>query len=243
MATRRMFSKKITNSAKFLTMPLETQALYFHLAQNADDDGVAEGFTVMRMVGSCADSMSLLRAKGYIDVLNEDLVVFVVDWLEHNKIRADRKVDSMYKDLLLNRIPEVKVLEPKERKDRVKGDDNGTSQGQPKDGIGKDRLGKVRIVKDNKTINDFFESVWCLYPKKIGKGHISPTKIKKLYEEVGKEQFIRCIERYKEHTKGKDMKYVQNGSTFFNTGYIDFLDINYKQLMEVKPYNPYREVN
>jgi hypothetical protein len=38
MAQRRMISKSIINSAKFLKMPSETQALYFHLCLHADDD-------------------------------------------------------------------------------------------------------------------------------------------------------------------------------------------------------------
>jgi hypothetical protein len=38
MAQRRMFSKDVTNSDVFLDLPLSTQALYFHLGMNADDD-------------------------------------------------------------------------------------------------------------------------------------------------------------------------------------------------------------
>ncbi|MDN7029780.1 hypothetical protein FIV28_02950 [Lactiplantibacillus plantarum] len=37
MAQRRMFSNRITDSAKFLKMPLSSQALYFHLGLHADD--------------------------------------------------------------------------------------------------------------------------------------------------------------------------------------------------------------
>lgn len=144
---RRMLSKKITSSAKFLKMPLETQALYFHLAQNADDDGVVEGFTIMRLIGSSEDSLKVLEAKQYIKVLNEDLVLFIIDWLEHNSIRADRKIDSIYKDLLLQQMPEIKLIEPKERSDRKKKDSLGTSQGQPKDGVSKDKLSKVKESK------------------------------------------------------------------------------------------------
>ena len=39
MAEKRMFSKKIVSSDAFLEMPLSSQALYFHLAMYADDDG------------------------------------------------------------------------------------------------------------------------------------------------------------------------------------------------------------
>ncbi len=105
MAERRMFSSTILKSARFLKMPSETQNLYFYLCINADDDGVAEAYTVMRLIGATEDSLKLLSAKGYITVLNDDLVSFIMDWREHNKIRADRKIDSIYKDLLLRIIP------------------------------------------------------------------------------------------------------------------------------------------
>lgn len=150
MGNRRMLSKKITSSAKFLKMPLETQALYFHLAQHADDDGIVEGFTIMRLIGSSEDSLKVLEVKQYIKVLNEDLVLFIVDWLEHNSIRPDRKVDSIYKNLLLEIMPEVKLIEPRERKDRIKKDDLGTSHGPSMDGLSKDKLSKVKLSKVNK---------------------------------------------------------------------------------------------
>lgn len=139
-----MISIKIIDSARFIKMPSSTQALYFHLISRADDDGIVEAFNVMRMTGSTEDDLKILVAKGFVIVLNEDLVSFISDWQEHNKIRADRKVDSIYQDLLLKVLPEVQLLESRERADRL-----GTSHGQPEDGIGKDRLGKDSIVEDS----------------------------------------------------------------------------------------------
>ena len=40
MAERRMFAKRIIESASFLKMPISSRELYFHLCLNADDDGV-----------------------------------------------------------------------------------------------------------------------------------------------------------------------------------------------------------
>lgn len=148
MAERRMFSKKIVDSARFLKMPPSTQALYFHLGLRADDDGIVEAYAVLRLIGATEDDLKLLVAKGFAIVLNEDLVTYITDWNEHNKIRADRKVDSVYKDLLLRIVPEIPLIEPKERADRKK-DVLGTSQGQQMDGIGKDRIGKVSRGKDS----------------------------------------------------------------------------------------------
>lgn len=147
MAQRRMFSIKIIDSAKFLKMPSSTRLLYYDLGMRADDDGIVEAFNVLRMTGATEDDLRVLASKGYIKVLNEDLVSYVTDWQEHNKIRADRKIDSMYKDLLLQIIPEIKLVERKQRADRKTKllIENGTSHGQPIDGIGQDRLGQDSI--------------------------------------------------------------------------------------------------
>ena len=115
MANRRMFSKKICRSAKFLKMPSESHKLYLHLILDADDDGVVEAYSVMQAVGVEEQYFDILVEKGYVKVLNDDLVSYIIDWREHNVIRADRKVDSIYKDLLLKAIPGIKLVEPKKR--------------------------------------------------------------------------------------------------------------------------------
>lgn len=141
MAQRRMFSNRIANSAKFLQMPTESQLLYFHLNLHADDDGVAEAYPIMKLLGIAPDAFKVLIAKGYIRELNEDQVIVITDWLEHNTIRADRKVDSIYKNLL----PEsIETIEAKPRSD-VK-DNSKRLGGQSTDGIGKVRLGKVNTI-------------------------------------------------------------------------------------------------
>lgn len=158
MAQRRMFSQRIINSAKFIKMPHESQALYFHLCMNADDDGIVEAFSVMRMTGSAEDNFRVLVAKQFVVPLNEEDVSYILDWNEHNLIRADRKIDSMYKDLLVQVLPQIDVKEPKPRADTGK-----ITGGRPVDAkwtaqvrLGKDRLGEVRLgkvskVKDNNT--------------------------------------------------------------------------------------------
>jgi len=147
MATRRMFSKKIVNTARFLKMPVTTQLLYFHLGLNADDDGIVEGYNVMRMINCTEDDLKVLVAKEFVIVLNKDLVTYISDWTEHNQIRADRKVDSIYKDLLIKITPDGQPnvnqmsAECPHRLGKVR--------------LGKVRLGKVRlgkVIKEEKTI-------------------------------------------------------------------------------------------
>ncbi|MDB2122847.1 hypothetical protein [Clostridium paraputrificum] len=153
MARRRMFSLKIVDSARFLKMPTSSQLLYFHLGMRADDDGVVEGFNVLRMTGLNEDDLKILVAKGYVQILNEDLVSFITDWREHNLIRADRKVDSIYKDLLLKVLPQVEVIEPRERADLKKEGDNGRPKDNQATDNGQHRLGKDRLGKVNNTIS------------------------------------------------------------------------------------------
>lgn len=136
-----MFSQRITNSARFLKMPVDSQNLYFHLGLAADDDGVVEAWSVLRNTGSGEDNLRVLISKGLIQVLNEDLVSYVLDWNEHNDIRADRLVPSQYRELLVQVIPEVQLKQPKERADRP------LRLGRPVDGEGtaQDRIGEDRI--------------------------------------------------------------------------------------------------
>jgi len=72
-----------------------------------------------------------------------------------------------------------------------------------------------------------FERLWILYPNKKGKGQVSDSAKLKL-SQIGYDEMVRAIDRYKaELEKDKDWRKPQNGSTFFNSGYIDYLDTNY----------------
>lgn len=177
MAERRMFSKRIVSSAKFLRMPPSTRELYFQLGMNADDDGIVEAFTVMRQVAANEDDLNVLEAKGFVKVLNDDLVTYIVEWRENNHLRSDRKVDSKYRELLVKVIPDVKLLNPKPRADVTppketlddNKDDTPPSAGRPADNqvpgqrqdmdgtvsadgphrVVESRLGKGSVVEDS----------------------------------------------------------------------------------------------
>ena len=100
MAQRRMIDKRTIQTQKFLRLPLESQALYFHLMLNADDDGVVEAFPIVRMVGAAEDSLGLLVVKQFIKPLNDEMVYFIVDFKEQNTIRKDTYKPSKYADLI-----------------------------------------------------------------------------------------------------------------------------------------------
>lgn len=152
MAERRMFSRSVVESARFLKMPVSSQNLYFHLVMNADDDGIVEAYSVINLIRANKDDLRVLHARGFVRILNEDLVTYVMDWREQNKIRPDRKKDSIHKELLQQTLPEVKLLEKKERSDLVKKSGpsvDGTMSAQcsrGKESAGKESRGEVSRV-------------------------------------------------------------------------------------------------
>lgn len=75
--------------------------------------------------------------------------------------------------------------------------------------------------------NELFERLWKLYPCKKGKGQVSDAQKKRLLA-VGEPALVKAIERYSsELQKDADWRKPQNGSTFFNSGYLDYLDENF----------------
>lgn len=108
MAQRRMISKEVIQSQRFLTLPLEAQALYFHLIATSDDDGVVDAFPIVRMVGAREDNLGLLVVKKFVLPLNNEMIYFITDFSKQNKIRQDRIQPSIYRDLLLEKTDLVR---------------------------------------------------------------------------------------------------------------------------------------
>ena len=96
-----MFSKSIIGAARFLRMPATSRLLYYDLGMQADDDGVVEAFSVMRLTGATEDDLRVLVTKGFVRVLNDDLVTLISDWSKNNLIKKDRYRQSIYKDLII----------------------------------------------------------------------------------------------------------------------------------------------
>lgn len=100
MAERRMFSKTVTQSARFTKMPVEARLLYYELGMAADDDGFVEAFIVLRMTGINERSLGVLNQSGFVRTLNDDLVTYIVDWNRNNYIQKDRYKPSIYAYLI-----------------------------------------------------------------------------------------------------------------------------------------------
>jgi uncharacterized phage protein (TIGR02220 family) len=96
MAEKRMFSQKITKSDAFLDLPTSSQALYFHLNMDADDEGfVSNPKTIQRLVRASDDDYKLLLVKNFIIGFDNGVVV-IKHWWMHNAIRQDRIKETAY---------------------------------------------------------------------------------------------------------------------------------------------------
>ena len=83
---------------------------------------------------------------------------------------------------------------------------------------------------ETESLEAFYDSIWNLYPIKKGKGQVSRTR-KQVLQRIGYNQMKRCVERFVKdmESEHRDRKYWMHGSTFFNSGYVDYLDKNYMQ--------------
>lgn len=96
MARRRMFSKDIVITDKFITMPATSRCLYFELAMQADDDGfVSNPKIILRMLGFNEADLKILIINEYV-IPFESGVVVITHWKQHNNIPKDRYTPTIY---------------------------------------------------------------------------------------------------------------------------------------------------
>lgn len=252
MANKRMFSLDVVDTDMFLEMPASTQALYFHLSMRADDDGVVSSpKKIVKIVGCAMDDLRLLVTKGYVIPFDNGVVV-VTHWnINNNQIRSDRYKASRYQDVieLLEKnggvyqmstkcLPNVyqmsDILEPQNRLDKNSIDKsiNNICASVPDDTAKANR---------KKEVNELFEQLWKAYPSKKGKAQVSDTAKARLLK-IGYDEMMRAIDRYTyDLEKDSDWRKPQNGSTFFNSGYVDYLDANYKSVEDAQKESDYEK--
>lgn len=164
MAERRMFSKTIIDSDKFLDMPLSTQTLYFHLGLRADDDGfLNNGQKIIRMVGCSREDYNLLIQKEYLIEFDGGIIV-ITHWKIHNYIRNDRYKPTIYqKEYSLLSMDESKAYQKKSG--IPDGYNLDTQDRLVQSSLGEDSLEKdkvddhniVEVIEDNSSINKIID--------------------------------------------------------------------------------------
>ena len=159
MAERRMFSKTIIDSDLFMDLPLEAQALYFHLSMRADDDGfIGNSKKLCRMLGVGEENLAILIEKELL-IKFDSGVIAVKHWREHNQIRKDRYKATIYLEEKKSLGDEGGGLAKEENKPEKTSGNQMATKWQPngnqmatqvrlgKDSIGKDSLDKVSLDK------------------------------------------------------------------------------------------------
>ena len=157
MAERRMLSRTILDSDKFLDLPLTTQVLYIHLIMNADDDGFLNNSQkIIRMIGASKKDFELLIISDFI-IDFENGICAVRHWKLHNYIRSDRYRSTVHQNELKkltvaeNKVYELFDYSDDEIDDFLEEKIDGIpseNQMEPQDRLDKNRLDKNSRDKD-----------------------------------------------------------------------------------------------
>ncbi len=234
MANRRMFSRDITESDAFCSMPMSAQCLYFHFGMLSDDDGVVNSpRRIQRSIGASEDDLKILIAKKFVLVLDDEEGLLVIKhWKINNYIQKDRYVRSKYADKLLELeldennayrfhcIQDVYTLDTQDR-------------------LGKDSIGKSnndKLIKNDKQAREqelaAFESpfssreeVATLIRKKIEPQVISEIKNRFLTKDLTDEEFEKINNQVIAYTirntnKNIEKMLVKNKEKYFLKAYL-----------------------
>lgn len=188
----------------------------------ASENGLSGGSLVKEIVSAC------IKRKLFSEHLYSKYDVLTSSGIQKQYLKATAKRDvvELKKEFLLVDIPSNRknvVI------NSISVGINANSSVRNK----QSRVEKSKEEKNNKLCKAdalaLFEQLWKLYPNKKGKAQVSEKDKIKLYE-IGMEEMTRAINRYKaELEKDKDWRKPQNGSTFFHSGYVDYLDANYEE--------------
>lgn len=100
MSERRMFAKRIVESDDFMSLPVRSQVLYFHICMNAWDKGIVRNArTITTIIGGDDDTLQILVDAGYINPKRDDLGDYyeIVHWYENNGIGETAKKRNNYR--------------------------------------------------------------------------------------------------------------------------------------------------
>lgn len=207
------------------TIPLEAKGLYAYLASLSDvnDECYPTVDLIRHELGISKD-----RYYKYMNILVSAGVVKKVQ-IKTEGCRFGRNVYKLTHEVYFSEKPYTEKSDTESPTTGYKDTNNKSINNKSINNKDNKQCASDNAPKVSKAaINEFFESIWKLYPSKKGKGQISDSKKKVLYD-IGYEEMSRTIERYKSGLAKDEWRKPQNGSTFFNSGYIDYLDANYSE--------------
>jgi hypothetical protein len=199
-----MFSPDIVESEEFITMPISSQALYFHLGMGADDDGFVQPKIIMRGLGANDDDLKVLLAKRFLLAFDGGVVV-IKHWLIHNMIRGDRYKPTRFQE-------EKKLLKVKENKAYTEIDKSGCQIGNQMAAqvrLGKVRLGKVKIEEKEVAVTrkDYSE---------FNNVKLTDEEYQKLSERLGENNRNILIEELGGYLASTNKRYASHYATLLN---------------------------
>jgi hypothetical protein len=229
MAERRMFTTKITDSDAFTALPPTTQALYFHLCMNADDDGFNNKIR-QAMFNAHADQndFNLLVQYRFIIPFDNKGIIVIKHWRLHNIIRSDRYHETEYVEEKARLIlKDNGVYTDSKTPIGIPSDNQVATKRQPNDNQMETEVSIGKVSIGNNIYSANFETFWSAYPRKKEKQRAYKcfnARIKDGFSEVELTQAAKkyAEECLKEH---REDKYIKLPATFLsaNTPFMDYL--------------------
>lgn len=243
----RILKESICRSDEIDSLSWFEECLFYRLIVNCDDYGRFDGRekiinSICFPLKDIRDSdlkkaLDKLSAAGLVQryVVQGRPVLQLVTWERHQQIRAKKSkypapdatcMQMISDDFKCPRNPIQSNPNQNPNQNQNICSEPGGSEQVLEDSQKKPARNKQREA------NELFERLWDRYPNKRGKGNVSDAK-KRAFLEIGEEQMLRAIQRYvdEHNTKERSGAFTpnwKNGSTFFNSGYIDYLDENYR---------------
>ena len=199
---------------------INTKVLFIHMLLKANwKDGRFEGKIIPR--GSFVSSLSKLSDETDLTIRE---VRTAISHLE-NSGELTSKRHSKYSVFTIKNY------------ELYLGSYNQTTINRHSDDIQTTTIEEYKEIKNKRNNNimckkeatELFEKLWDMYPNKKGKSSVSDKDKQKILQ-IGLEEMTRAIERYKKYLEANsDWLKPKNGSTFFHSGYVDYLDVNYEE--------------
>ena len=233
----RILKESICTSDSIDSLTWFEECLFYRMIVNCDDFGRFDGrIAVIKnrlfplkenlTLKTVSDAINNLARAGLVMPYECDgkPFLYLPSWNEHQNVRAKR---SKYPEPDNVNTYDCKCMQMNANVPDIQSNPNPNPIRNPNP-INSIYIAHSDESRDTESLDQFYESIWKLYPVKKGKGQVSKTK-KKVLQRIGYEHIKRCIDRFVADMEdsNRDKKYWMHGSTFFNGGYVDYLDENF----------------
>ena len=256
----RILKESICRSDEIDSLSWFEECLFYRLIVNCDDFGRFDGRekiinNILFPLKDLRDSdlkkaLDKLSAAGLVQryVVQGRPVLQLVTWERHQQIRAHKPKypapeEATADDIACNQLISNEIKCPRNPIQSNPNPNRKRNTNKCSEPVGSEQV----LEEDPKPVrnkqreaNELFERLWDRYPNKRGKGNVSDAKKRALLE-IGEEHMLRAIQRYVDEHNSRERSGAftpnwKNGSTFFNSGYLDYLDGNFSPApVERKP--------